>query len=112
MANTLTSNGATGNILIGGTGNDTYVVSNGNENITEATNAGTDTVQSSAASFTLADNVENLTLTGIGNIDGTGNSGVNILTGNTGNNILSGGGGNDTLNADAWKRQARRRRRE
>ena len=100
-ANTLISNGALSNTLIGGTGNDTYVVSNGNETITEATNAGTDTVQSSAASFTLADNVENLTLTGTGNINGTGNGGVNILTGNAGNNSLSGGGNNDTLNADA-----------
>jgi Ca2+-binding RTX toxin-like protein len=100
-ANTLTSNGATGNILIGGTGNDIYVVSNGDETITEAVNAGTDIVQSSASSFILADNVENLILTGTDNINGTGNSGVNILTGNAGNNSLSGGGGNDTLKAGA-----------
>jgi Ca2+-binding RTX toxin-like protein len=38
-----------------------------------------------------------LTLTGPGNIDGTGNSRYNRITGNDGNNILNGGGGIDTL---------------
>ncbi|MDF5726849.1 MAG: hypothetical protein PUP92_02160 [Rhizonema sp. PD38] len=41
--------------------------------------------------------VENLTLTWTANINGTGNSGNNILTGNSGNNILDGKDGNDTL---------------
>jgi Ca2+-binding RTX toxin-like protein len=55
----------------------------------------TDTLQASTTT-TLADGIENLTLTGTSNINGTGNSGNNILTGNTGNNILAGGVGNDT----------------
>jgi Ca2+-binding RTX toxin-like protein len=38
-----------------------------------------------------------LTLTGIGAINGTGNSLNNILTGNSANNVLSGAGGHDTL---------------
>ena len=42
-------------------------------------------------------NVENLTLTGSGNINGTGNSGNNILIGNSGANTLDGGTGADTM---------------
>jgi len=38
-----------------------------------------------------------LTLTGSANIDGTGNSGNNVITGNDGKNTLSGGFGNDSL---------------
>jgi Ca2+-binding RTX toxin-like protein len=45
----------------------------------------------------LADNLENLTLTGSTAINGTGNSFNNILFGNGGANILSGGDGNDSL---------------
>jgi Ca2+-binding RTX toxin-like protein len=41
--------------------------------------------------------VENLTLTGITAINGTGNTVANIITGNTANNTLSGGAANDTL---------------
>ncbi|WP_281261361.1 hypothetical protein [Chamaesiphon polymorphus] len=41
--------------------------------------------------------VENLTLTGTNNINGTGNQGNNVLTGNSGNNILDGKDGDDTL---------------
>ncbi|MBD2518026.1 M10 family metallopeptidase C-terminal domain-containing protein [Nostoc sp. FACHB-973] len=55
----------------------------------------TDTLQASTTT-TLADGIENLTLIGTSNINGTGNSGNNILTGNSGNNILAGGTGDDT----------------
>ncbi|MBW8881138.1 MAG: calcium-binding protein [Asticcacaulis sp.] len=41
--------------------------------------------------------IENLTLTGSGNLTGTGNGLVNILTGNGGNNVLDGRQGADTL---------------
>ncbi|MBN3961089.1 cadherin-like domain-containing protein [Nostoc sp. NMS8] len=82
--------------LIGGIGNDTYIVDNLNDIIIEGLNAGTDLVKSSVT-WVLADNLENLTLTGSGAINGTGNNLNNILGGNTGANILSGGDGNDSL---------------
>jgi Ca2+-binding RTX toxin-like protein len=47
--------------------------------------------------YTLGANIENLNLTGYGNINGTGNTGNNSITGNSGNNTLDGGTGTDTL---------------
>lgn len=41
--------------------------------------------------------IENLTLTGTGHIDGTGNALDNVIIGNSGNNILSGLAGDDTF---------------
>ena len=82
--------------LSGGVGNDIYTVDNLSDTITEGLNAGTDLVNSSL-SWVLADNLENLTLTGTGAINGTGNSLNNILTGNTGANTLRGEDGNDSL---------------
>ena len=52
---------------------------------------------SSLANYTLGVNVENLTLTGSGNINGTGNGDANTLTGNSGNNTLDGDVGADTM---------------
>jgi Ca2+-binding RTX toxin-like protein len=88
--------GAGADTLIGGLGNDTYVVDNLGDITLELAGGGTDLVQASI-SWTLASEVENLTLTGISNINGTGNSLVNTITGNAGNNILNGAGGLDTL---------------
>ena len=63
--------------------------------VTEAADAGADTVQSSI-SYTLGANVKP-DLTGTGNLNGTGNAADNIITGNVGNNVLAGLGGADTL---------------
>jgi Ca2+-binding RTX toxin-like protein len=65
--------------------------------VTENTDEGTDTVNSSVT-YTLTTNVENLTLTGAVATSGTGNSGDNYMVGNTANNTLTGGAGNDLLN--------------
>jgi Ca2+-binding RTX toxin-like protein len=93
--NTL-SGGTGADNMAGGLGNDIYVVDNVGDVVIEDLNAGTDTVHSSVT-YTLGANVENLTLTGIAAINGTGNAMNNILTGNSGVNNLSGGDGSDTL---------------
>jgi Ca2+-binding RTX toxin-like protein len=95
LDNVLIGNGAA-NTLAGGAGNDTYIVDSTSDVVTEGASAGTDLVQSSVT-YTLATNVENLTLTGTTAINATGNTLVNILTGNTGDNTLNGGTGADTL---------------
>ncbi|HEY4731993.1 MAG TPA: calcium-binding protein, partial [Gammaproteobacteria bacterium] len=95
-ANTL-SGGTGSDTMSGGLGNDTYVVDNTGDIVTENADEGTDLVQSSVT-YTLANNVENLTLTGTSSRSGTGNALNNILTGNSAVNTLTGGAGNDTLN--------------
>jgi Ca2+-binding RTX toxin-like protein len=96
VGNDTLTGGAGVDTLIGGADNDTYGVDNILDLVTEIAGEGTDSVLSSV-SYTLADNVENLTLTGNTAINGTGNGGNNILTGNSVNNILTGGLGDDTI---------------
>ena len=59
------------------------------------TGGGIDTVIASI-SYTLGDDVENLTLTGSAAINGTGNDLANVIKGNSGANVLAGRKGNDT----------------
>jgi Domain of unknown function (DUF4347)/Calx-beta domain/RTX calcium-binding nonapeptide repeat (4 copies) len=69
-------------------------------NATIADNTGVVTItdtRSSATSTVLDATVENLVLTGTGNINGTGNTLDNTITGNAGNNQLMGGAGLDVL---------------
>jgi uncharacterized delta-60 repeat protein len=84
--------------MLGGAGNDIYVVDNPGDMVSEAAVSGSDLVKS-GITWTLvgSENIENLTLTGSGAINATGNSLANILTGNGAANILIGWGGNDTL---------------
>ncbi|MCP2728603.1 calcium-binding protein [Limnofasciculus baicalensis] len=91
----------------GGDGSDTYIVDNVGDVVGENFNdalGGVDTVLSSV-SYSLAPGtvsggqgfgIENLTLTGFANINGTGNGNNNVITGNSGNNTLNGGLGADT----------------
>ncbi len=88
--------GAGADTMAGGAGNDTYVVNDAGDHVVEAAGGGHDLVRASVA-FTLSANVEDLTLTGTGDLVGTGNNLANVITGNAGNDILLGGGGNDTL---------------
>ena len=93
-----TLNGGTGNdVLIGGMGNDTYVVNSAGDDVQELAGQGTDTIKASVTFGIGNDAVENLTLTGTGNITGNGNALDNTITGNAGNNTLAGAGGNDIL---------------
>jgi len=54
-------------------------------------------VLSTANTFTLSAQVENLTFTGAGNFTGTGNAVNNVITGGAGNDTLDGNAGDDTL---------------
>jgi serralysin len=83
--------------MVGGTGNDTYIVDNAGDVITDS--GGVDTVRSSI-DWTLGANLENLVLLA-GALAGTGNTLANVLTGNDGNNTLLGLAGNDTLDGGA-----------
>ncbi len=102
------------NKFVGGLGNDTYVVNN-NDVIIETAGAGNDQVLTNSNSFLLANSVENMTFTGIGDFVGTGNnisniinsgsgndtinalSGKDIINGGAGNDVMDGGFGNDTF---------------
>lgn len=84
--------------MTGGNGNDVYVVDNASDRAVE-TNTSTsqiDTVQASV-SWTLGANLENLVLTGVSAINGTGNERDNFITGNAANNVLNGAAGADSM---------------
>jgi Ca2+-binding RTX toxin-like protein len=84
--------------LRGGFGDDTYFVDNTGDIVIENLNEGTDTVNTSV-SYTLVNNLENLTLTGT-TFFGGGNSLNNTILGNIANNSLFGSDGNDFLKGD------------
>jgi Ca2+-binding RTX toxin-like protein len=95
---TLTSS-TSGLTLQGGLGDDLYVVGATGITVTEAVGEGTDEVQTSLASMSLASwaNVERLAYTGSAAFTGTGNASDNVITGGAGNDTLTGGAGADQL---------------
>src|SRR5262249_217867 len=85
-ANNVIDGGLGADSMVGGLGNDTYIVDNVGDTISEGSaTGGTDLVQSSV-SYTLIGTgyAENLTLTGVGNTNATGNFMNNALIGNSG----------------------------
>jgi len=90
--------------MLGGLNDDTYVVDNAGDIVIENLGEGIDNVQS-GISYTLTDNVENLTLTGTANLAGTGNTLDNVIIGNSGHNILDGGVGAqvEATNEVVWR---------
>jgi Ca2+-binding RTX toxin-like protein len=88
--------------LIGGLGNDTYVINSLNDNITELVGGGTADRALCSVSFALAtaDDIEFLQTTNAAlttAINLFGNELAQTIIGNAGGNLLSGEGGNDTL---------------
>ena len=104
--------------MTGGAGNDTYVVDNAGDTVTELAGEGTDEIRTSLATYTLAAlaNVENLTGTNAAGQTLTGNGSANVITGAGGNDVIDGGAGADTMarrrrQRPLFRRQCRRRRR-
>ena len=97
-ADNILDGGTGADTLIGGDGNDTYVVDNAGDTVADT--SGFETVQSSV-NFVISAGLENLTLTGASAVNGTGNSGNNVISGNSADNVLDGGLGNDTLSGGA-----------
>jgi Ca2+-binding RTX toxin-like protein len=92
-----TLDGGTGNdSMIGGADDDVYIVDSAGDKVTEAAAAGKDRVESKV-SYVLGANLEDLTLTGTDNVNGTGNADKNVIVGNDGSNILNGMAGVDTM---------------
>jgi len=87
-------------VMLGGGGNDTYVVDHEGDVVIEAAGGGTDRVLAQV-SYTLGEHVENLQLSTSKAIDATGNALANALVGNNGVNVLDGRGGADTLTGGA-----------
>ncbi len=94
--------------LIGGSGDDTYILNSGGGGLTELAGGGNDTVEFGAVLQSNADltgdnytlgpqELENLRLTGVYAINGSGNSLDNHIDGNKANNSLAGMAGNDTI---------------
>ncbi|MBR1241576.1 VCBS repeat-containing protein [Bradyrhizobium sp. AUGA SZCCT0274] len=105
LANTITGgagndtlDGATGaDRLVGLGGDDAYFVDNASDVVVEAASAGTDGVMAAIAAYSLSANTENLTYTGTGTFNGTGNGLANTITGGSNADTLSGAGGDDVI---------------
>jgi Ca2+-binding RTX toxin-like protein len=82
--------------MVGGAGDDAYVVDGTLDLVSEAGGSGVDTVFT-ILSFTLGAGFENLVLTGGDSVSGTGNGLANAIIGNDAANLLVGGGQNDSL---------------
>lgn len=100
--------------LAGGAGDDIYVLNGGSDTVIENADEGSDTVESTIF-YALENNVENLILTGVSRLEGTGNdldntirandagnglfgmAGDDRLYGGQGDDVLDGGGGSDVM---------------
>ena len=80
----------------GTSGDDSYTITHVGDVIIESGSAGTDAVHT-AMNYTLPTNVEDLFLTGTGDLKGTGNASANEIVGTVGDNVLTGLGGDDWL---------------
>jgi Ca2+-binding RTX toxin-like protein len=96
--------GGTGADSLGGNfGDDTYVVDDIADSVTELNSTelgGIDAVWSKLSFYALGDNLENLRLLSTGPATGLGNSLQNVIYAGDGDNLLDGAGGNDTA---SWR---------
>ncbi len=99
MAGNDTLNGNTGvDLLVGGLGNDVYVVDNRGDKVVETSTLATEIDSiTSAVSYTLPANVEQLRLAEGKVINGTGNALNNLVYANNVNNVIDGLTGLDTV---------------
>jgi Ca2+-binding RTX toxin-like protein len=96
--------GAGPDYMEGNAGDDTYVVDDYGDTVTEGLDAeGMDTIESQVGSYGLAfgSGVENLTLTGPIAVAGYGNELNNVIVGNENGNQLNGGLGDDQITGNA-----------
>jgi Ca2+-binding RTX toxin-like protein len=84
--------------VIGGAGDDLYLVDSASDVVMENPGEGNDTVYA-LVDYAIGPNIESLTLVegATGNINGSGNDIDNKLVGNSGSNVLDGKGGDDTM---------------
>ncbi|WP_284734826.1 M10 family metallopeptidase, partial [Sphingosinicella terrae] len=92
--------GGGADVMRGSAGDDTYVVDDVGDDVTEMSAEGTDTVMSSVT-YTLPEDVENLVLLGAAAADAVGNAQSNTIVGNSAANILDGAGGADLMQGGA-----------
>jgi Ca2+-binding RTX toxin-like protein len=83
--------------MTGGAGDDTFFVDVTTDVVNEAAAGGTDTINSTANTYTMGGQVENMNFIGTGDFVGTGNGQNNTIVGGAGNDTLNGGGGDDVL---------------
>jgi Ca2+-binding RTX toxin-like protein len=86
--------------MLGGHGDDIYMVENKGDVVIEGVNAGTDTVRSTI-NYALTAHVEQLELQGDRDLKGIGNGLDNVIVGNSGDNAINGREGSDTLTGGA-----------
>lgn len=88
--------GAGADTMVGGGGNDGYIVDDAGDRVIEEADAGTDQVLTIFDTYTLGANVENLIYVGEGDFAGTGNDLDNYIDGGAGADTFVGGEGADT----------------
>ncbi len=93
----LLDGGEAADALKGGAGNDTYVVDEAGDTVTELAGEGIDTVQVQASSFVSLGNIETIEVATSAGLTITGSTTSETIVGGAGADILNGGGGADAL---------------
>lgn len=96
-ADALSDGGLAGITLRGGGGADVFTVTNSGTRVVETAGTVGATIETTLASYSLGGNVSNLTYTGSGSFNGSGNGQSNTVTGGSGADQLNGNGGADRL---------------